>query len=170
MVVSLFAIVPISASATTHTHDDITFEPWESTTSLPTTAGNYYLTDDVTISATWTVPTGETNLCLNGHTISYAGSNGSVILINNANTKLTVYDCGTTGAITGGNTTGNGGGVNITAGTFELKNGNIEGNVANNGAVSVNGANSNFIMSGGNIRYNAGYGNTDGVTATILIN
>ena len=52
MVVSLFAIVPISASATTHTHDDITFEPWESTTSLPTTAGNYYLTDDVTLPAT----------------------------------------------------------------------------------------------------------------------
>ena len=146
-----------------HTHDGITFDAWEHTDSLPTEAGNYYLTADVAISATWTVPAGETNLCLAGHTISKSGS-GSVIQLNNANKKLTVYDDGTTGTITGGNTNGTGGGVNITAGTFTLNGGNIEGNVAENGGgVSVTGSSSYFTMAGGTIRYNAGYIFTGGV-------
>ena len=145
-----------------HQHDGITFEKWTSADSLPTEAGNYVLTSDVTLSGTWTVPAGETNLCLAGYTIRQSGS-GSVILLNDANKKLTVYDDGTTGSITGGNTTGDGGGVNITAGTFELKNGSIEGNIANNGGgVSLQNS-GNFIMSGGTIRYNCGYGNTGGV-------
>ncbi|MEE0857170.1 MAG: hypothetical protein U0L58_07740 [Ruminococcus sp.] len=151
------------ATPKAHEHDGITFEKWTSDNSLPTEAGNYVLTSDVTLSGTWTVPEGETNLCLAGYTIRQSGS-GSVILLNNANKKLTVYDDGTTGAITGGNTNGTGGGVNITAGTFTLKGGNIEGNVANNGGgVSVNGSSSYFTMAGGTIRYNSGYGNTGGV-------
>ena len=146
-----------------HEHDGITFEKWTSADSLPTEAGNYVLTSDVTLSGTWTVPAGETNLCLAGYTIRQSGS-GSVILLNNANEKLTVYDDGTTGTITGGNTTGDGGGVNITAGTFTLKGGNIEGNVASNGGgVSVSGQSSYFTMAGGTIRYNAGYTYTGGV-------
>lgn len=155
--------VTASASDTeAHNHDEINFEFWDKQDSLPTTAGNYCLINDVTLSGTWTVPSGETNLCLNGHTIRQSGT-GSVILLDNADQKLTVYDDGTTGTITGGNTTGNGGGVNITAGTFTLKGGVIEGNVANNGA-GVSIANSGFfIMSGGTIQYNCGYGNTGGV-------
>ena len=146
-----------------HQHDGITFDKWTSDNSLPTEAGNYVLTSDVTLSGTWTVPEGETNLCLAGYTIRQSGS-GSVILLNNANKKLTVYDDGTTGSITGGNTTGDGGGVNITAGTFTLKGGNIEGNVASNGGgVSVTGSSSYFTMAGGTIRYNAGYTYTGGV-------
>ena len=146
-----------------HQHDGITFEKWTSDNSLPTEAGNYVLTSDVALSGTWTVPAGETNLCLAGYTIRQAGS-GSVIQLNSDNEKLTVYDDGTTGAITGGNTNGDGGGVNITAGTFTLKGGNIEGNVASNGAgVSVSGQSSYFTMTGGTIRYNAGYTHTGGV-------
>lgn len=146
-----------------HQHDGITFDKWTSDNSLPTAAGNYVLTSDVTLSGTWTVPEGETNLCLAGYTIRQSGS-GSVILLNNANKKLTVYDDGTTGSITGGNTTGDGGGVNITAGTFTLKGGNIEGNVASNGGgVSVSGQSSYFTMAGGTVRYNAGYTYTGGV-------
>ena len=146
-----------------HQHDGITFDKWTSGNSLPTEAGNYVLTSDVTLSGTWTAPAGETNLCLAGYTIRQSGS-GSVIQLNNDNEKLTVYDDGTTGTITGGNTNNNGGGVNITAGTFTLKGGNIEGNVANNGGgVSVNGSSSYFTMTGGTIRYNSGYGNTGGV-------
>ena len=146
-----------------HIHDGINFKFWEKTDSLPTTAGNYYLLYDVTLSGTWTVPAGETNLCLAGHTIRQSGS-GSVILLNNSNKKLTVYDDGTTGTITGGNTNSEGGGVKITAGTFTLKGGNIEGNVASNGGgVSVSGQSSYFTMAGGTIRYNSGYGNTGGV-------
>jgi hypothetical protein len=51
-----------------HTHDGITFQPWTSTTGLPTEAGNYYLTGNVTLTKTWTVP-GTVKLCLNGYGI-----------------------------------------------------------------------------------------------------
>lgn len=48
------------------THADVTFQPWTSGNSLPTT-GNYYLTQDVVLDK-MTVLTG--TLCLNGYTIS----------------------------------------------------------------------------------------------------
>ena len=149
-----------------HDHDELAFVPWDSDNSMPSEAGNYFLIFDITLSNTWTVPSGTTNLCLNGHTIRYAGSNGTVIQINNSNAKLTLYDCGTTGTITGGNYNGEGGGVKITAGTFEMKNGIIEGNVANNGAgVSVSNS-GYFIMTGGTVQYNCGYEYTGGVLVT----
>ena len=47
---------------TTHSTDTT----WTAATSLPGTAGSYYLTQPV--SGDWTVPTGEVNLCLNGQT------------------------------------------------------------------------------------------------------
>ena len=74
-----------------HIHDDTTFEAWTKTDSLPTTAGNYGLANDVTISSTWTVPSGTTNLCLNGHGIKMTGTD-SVITVDNGAT-LKIYDC-----------------------------------------------------------------------------
>ena len=80
----------------THEHNDITFTAWESTNSLPTSAGSYYLTADVTISSTWNVPSGTSNLCLNGHVISAASNvTISVITVKNGST-LNLYDCDTT--------------------------------------------------------------------------
>ena len=78
-----------------HEHDGVTFEKWTSTNSLPSSAGNYYLAADVTISSTWNVPSGTTNICLNDHKIAYSGSSGSVIRINSGST-LNLFDCGTT--------------------------------------------------------------------------
>lgn len=77
-----------------HTHDGITFTEWTSTNSLPTTAGNYYLSQDVTISSTWSIPSGTTNLCLNGHGIRRTG-NGRVIEVG-SNKTLNLYDCDNT--------------------------------------------------------------------------
>ena len=52
-----------------HTHNTgTTWTEWTEATSLPDSAGSYYLTQSVT--ADWTVPTGEVNLCLNGQTIN----------------------------------------------------------------------------------------------------
>ena len=45
------------------------FKAWTSTTSLPTEAGNWYLTDNVTVSDRWE-PKDGTVLCLNGCTIT----------------------------------------------------------------------------------------------------
>ena len=79
-----------------HEHDDISFTKWTSTNSLPTTAGNYRLGADVTISSRWDVPSGTTNLCLNGHVIkrtNASGTTGSVIQVGSGVT-LNLYDCG----------------------------------------------------------------------------
>lgn len=51
-----------------HTCEDITFEPWLDTKSLPS-SGNYYLTDHVAISATMAI-TGDLKLDLNGFNIT----------------------------------------------------------------------------------------------------
>lgn len=59
---------------------------------LPTTAGYYYLTADVTLDSTWTVPDGEISLCLNGHKIQLAdGVDGHVIEIPGGST-LNIYE------------------------------------------------------------------------------
>ena len=63
-----------------HSHDDIIFTAWESTNSLPTVAGSYYLTGDVTLGDTWNVPSGTTNLCLNGKEVNVRTAPGGYIL------------------------------------------------------------------------------------------
>ena len=85
-----------------HTHNigegesarTVTFTPWTSADSLPTEAGSYYLTQDVTIGSTWDVPTGTVNLCLDGHGVRYTGSTSVITVGNNA--ILNLYDCNTT--------------------------------------------------------------------------
>ena len=140
-----------------HTHGSVTFEAWNDAAKLPDTAGNYYLDTDVTLNATWYVPTGETNLCLNGHVVKPAdGKTGNVINIPTGAT-LKLYDCGETvhngytdadglwhlgtgegtaknitgGVITGGNPEGSGGGLYV-YGTFVMDGGTIAGNTAAN--------------------------------------
>ena len=75
-----------------HTHEGYT--AWNTATGLPDVAGNYYLNTDVTLANTWSVPSGTTNLCLNGKNITMTGS-GSVIVINSGRI-LNLYDCNTT--------------------------------------------------------------------------
>ena len=64
-------------------HTDITWMAWTATDSLPVTAGNYYLVDDVTLTfdfvkvREWKVGA-DINLCLNGKTISTNGTFASV--------------------------------------------------------------------------------------------
>lgn len=149
----------VSAINETHEHDD-----WTGVTELPTSAGNYYLTDNVELSETWIVPTGTTSLCLNGHVINAicTGENNFRVIAVNEGATLNLYDCDTTtshngyvdstgthellegeaakaitgGIITGGNNNsqGNGGGVQVDKGKFYLYGGNIVGNYAKNGA------------------------------------
>jgi predicted outer membrane repeat protein len=78
-----------------HAHNGIRFTRWTSTNSLPTTAGNYVLMNDVTLTSNWTPPAGVINICLNGFKISTSNSNNiqQVINITNSNTQLHIYDC-----------------------------------------------------------------------------
>jgi hypothetical protein len=60
------------------------------TDTLPSEKGNYYLTQDVTITKTWT-PEPDTALCLNGHTITITGQGDSGVI--NAWNNFTLTDC-----------------------------------------------------------------------------
>ena len=95
VIIGLFALkTEATGEIGLHKHDEIVFEKWESNNSLPTTEGNYYLSGDVTLSSTWNVPSGTTNLCLNGHGIIMTGY-GSAIKVG-AGITLKLYDCDTT--------------------------------------------------------------------------
>ena len=166
---------------------------WNDATSLPTMAGDYYLTCDVTLSETWKVPAvGGTYLCLNGHVINAKGGDFSAITIGEG-AMLTLFDCDTTtqhagyvdadglwhlgtgtgtamtitgGIITGGYTSGTGGGVN-NSGTFRMLGGTIAGNKSNAdnncGGGVYNAEGSSFTLSGGTIIGNWANKNGGGV-------
>ena len=141
-----------------HTHDGVSFQPWTSTDSLPTESGSYYLTQNVTLSETWTVP-GTNNLCLNGHSIN-GPTNASSVFNVNTNTTLNLYDCGVTaGAIIARYNNG----VAVAPGsTFNLYGGKITSNTDNQ-AIGVENFGT-FNMYGGEISGNKGTGvsNVDG--------
>lgn len=81
----------VLADITNHNHSDMT--EWSSTNSLPSSAGNYFLVNDVILSSAWQAPSGTTNLCLNGHYIKQT-ANASVMRANSSNITLNLFDCG----------------------------------------------------------------------------
>ena len=111
-----------------HDHDKMI--PWKETTSLPNTAGSYYLTQNVTLKKEWEVPA-DITLCLNGKSITL-NAEGDVINMSAYGTIFTLYDCHKSGTITHGkdsnDTTYNGCGV-VVGGTFNMYGGKITGNV-----------------------------------------
>ena len=123
-------------------HDGITdWTAWSDPSSMPTDSGNYYLTTNVTLSATWEVPAGGVNLCLNGNQISTSNRRSSIQI--NTGSSLTVYDCQNVGQIKNENTDT----VYIIGGQFNLKGGNVictdytdaAINVSNSGVVTIDG-------------------------------
>ncbi len=126
-------------------HDGITFTPWTSSASLPTTAGNYYLTTDVTISDTW-YPGNGIKLCLNGHSIIKTTEKYLVYI----GVTLDIYDCTPN---PGSLTHADGAlyeAVYISGGTFNLHGGKIAGNTGC-GVWNVGGT---FNMYGGSVSDN----------------
>ena len=58
----------VAHANTEHNHTGWT--AWDNSSGLPSSAGSYYLTVDVSLNDQWHVPSGEVNLCLNGHGIT----------------------------------------------------------------------------------------------------
>ena len=146
-------------------HDHDKMKPWTETTSLPNTAGSYYLTDNVTLTAEWEPKSG-TVLCLNGKSITL-NAEGAVIDMQVYGTIFTLYDCIGTGTITHGmndDTKYQGGGVAVSDGTFNMYGGTIIDNIkgANNYGGGVAVYCGTFNMYNGKIINNAtsagGYG------------
>ena len=128
-------------STTVNGHTHSTNTEWKATDSLPNSMGSYYLTQSV--SGSWTVPTGEVNLCLNGQTI-----NGKITVGSGA--TLTLTDCSDSGRVQGE--------VLVNGGKLELYSGTITGGVqvGKKGADYQTG--SSFTMYGGAITGNEDYG------------
>ena len=137
----------------------VTFQPWTSTTSLPDKAGNYYLTDNVTLEDSNWEPKSGTVLCLNGYSITMNGSDEAIKVGKNVTFTLTDCKGGKSeyGKITHG-TAGGGSkytdnGVDVSSGgTFNMYGGSIAGNTGTCGGVYMNYA--TFNMYGGSITEN----------------
>ena len=115
-----------------------------------------------------TVPSGRTvTINLNGHKIdrnlSAPTQNGSVFYVNGGN--LIIEDRTGGGMITGGNTTGNGGAVNIASGSFTFYSGTISFNKAAGNGGAVYTENGRVSISNGTISYNI-CGGTGGAVYT----
>ncbi len=143
-----------------HTEDSkVTFEPWPFSNSLPTEAGNYYLTCNVnmTIDRGWQ-PADGTILCLNGKTITVdtqrpEGMQEGVRLDNNK--TLTLCDCIGKGKFTHAEKSIVNKNTDVgffVLGTLNMYGGNITGNTASRGAGVV--AAGTFNMYGGSITKN----------------
>ena len=133
-----------------HTHKE---ETWTGISKLSdiNREGNYYLTQDVTLTSAWTCQR-NVNLCLNGHSITrtakgYYDQNGNnAVIIIKSNVDFTLTDCKGTGTIT--HQEGVSGEGVYNDGRFFMYNGIISGN---NGGVKNPGM---FFMYGGRITSN----------------
>ncbi len=72
-----------------HSHADLTWQKWSYAYGLPTSAGNWYLATDVSITGTlnYDAVTG-VNICLNGHTVT-ANCNRPVFVKNASSITMT---------------------------------------------------------------------------------
>lgn len=73
-----------------NTHTNVKWSEWNSTNSLPTASGNYYLANDINLDTTQDV-SNDINICLNGKTIKSNTSAYAIKVKNNA--SLTITDC-----------------------------------------------------------------------------
>lgn len=73
--------------------NQVIWTAWTDSSSLPTASGNYYLQNDVTVTATTTLASADVRLDLNGKTVSCT-ANGStrIYRLSAASSKLTILD------------------------------------------------------------------------------
>lgn len=177
-----------AADSSHFTHNDKT--AWTGVSSLKaiTTAGNYYLLNDVEVEYNnsnsikdyvWQ-PVSGVKLCLNGYSIIGKNNNARSMIEVNSGGTFDLTDCKTTGTVTHGENywgeqaTGRavdiGYGSYSTTATFNLWGGSITGNFCNDSAGGVAITSGTFNMYGGTITGNtaglkkeSGYGAGGGV-------
>ena len=148
---------PICGKTCGHTGNEHTNIEWKPVSGLDaiTEAGNYYLTQDVTSSKTWTCSR-NVNLCLNGHSITMPDDDKNAINVA-PNATFTLCDCNGSNA-GNGKIIGSSGkyGVKIESnGTFFMYSGSISGRGT---GVDVSKGSSKFNMYGGAIDGNTWHG------------
>ena len=151
--------------------------------SLPEQAGTYYLTQDITIDSTWSVPSGTTTLDLNGHGIRMTQTNTKVIVVggganltlNDSNPnavhkytppeggagKATLNESSGTLTVNGGYITGgdigndeSGGAAIYVSGTLTMNGGVLIGNYGGHGGTLQVNNGATATIYGGKITYN----------------
>lgn len=137
-----------------HTCTELAWGAWDSTTTLPTTTGNYILQNDIVLTAQPSLATpGTINIDLNGHKISQNSAN-RCMLLNNAGLVVTICDSKGTGSIVGTTSkfTGDAGTILVRRGSLTLYDIEVQGAQVsgNGGAIMVYGA-CTFNMYGGKI-------------------
>lgn len=146
--------------------DNIAFRRWVNDDSLPTSAGSYYLENDVNLTSTWVVDENIT-LCLNGKKIKWDGGDSRMIAVSDG-AELKLTDCGDddrsiTSPVDGQEKTVNGGvitgasshgAVKVESGSFNLYRGNIAGNRGGDGGAVYATDSGTFNMYGGHITNN----------------
>ena len=88
-------------------HTEVEWTAWDKTDSLPTTAGNYYLKNDILLDGQFEINE-NVNICLNGKRIQAGSSipeNRYMLTVKGSN-ALTITDCGGNGTIVGADTKG----------------------------------------------------------------
>ena len=91
----------IAEGVHTHKCKNLLYEAWESGDSLPTTSGNYYLTQDVVLTDAqgFLVGNNQINLCLNGFNIT--NNTGRAFYLKNGGDVLNVCNHGDRGGVIG---------------------------------------------------------------------
>ena len=158
MTLGVIAAAPfcVSAEGNEHMHNGVSFTAWTASDRLPDQAGSYCLTKDVTLRVQWSVPSGDTNLCLNGHTVTQTGEGERVVFIGTGRT-LSLYDCGEGGRITGGSPgDGEGSGIFVDSmASLNIYGGSVtENNSQTNAAVYIS-QKATVTMNGGSISDNS---------------
>ena len=147
---------PICGATCSHRKADGTYEHedviWKPTATLPTGAGYWYLTTNVTISDTW-VPADGTFLDLHGCDVTMEAADKAVMQVSSG-AAFILCDCAVdNGKITHGtDDTYTGRGVHV-KGSFTMYGGEISGNTItekdqNGAGVYVDGGNASFTMTG----------------------
>lgn len=168
-----------AADSSHFTHNDKT--AWTGVSSLKaiTTAGNYYLLNDVEVEFNNSIsdyvwqPVSGVKLCLNGHSIIGKNNNARSMIEVNSGVTFDLTDCKTTGTVTHGENywgeqaTGRavdiGYGSYSTTATFNLWGGSITGNFCNDSAGGVYNTGT-FTMENGTLTGNKALNYTDSRT------
>lgn len=136
---------PICGASCSHTssHTDVTWTEWTSGNTLPTESGNYYLTKDVALTASWE-PAGST---ISNNTASGSPAKGGGVAVADGAFIMTGGEIANNIVTSTGVATG--GGVYVSNSTFTMTNGAIKNNTVtststeytpNGGGVYLDGA------------------------------
>ena len=125
-----------------------------SSDSLPTSSGTYYLNEDISLTDTWSGPTGETTLDLNDHTITQTAVADVIQISSGASLTLTDSSSGGTGTVTHASSTSGRGVFILNSGAFTMTGGSITGNTATQYGGGVFVDSGTFTMSSGTIKSN----------------